>query len=123
MTVLFTCSYRAYRQDMGQAVACSLGLPRWHPEAEQWPRCWLIAPSAALFHGPAEGFADGYEERLERFGARKIARVLEQIARTHQAERLVLLCHEADWDRCHRQQFAAWWTTTTGELVTELLPT
>lgn len=108
MTDLFTASYRAYRPEHGQAVVTSLGLPKWRlPEAEPWPRCWLIAPSSALFHGPSEEFEAGYRDRLARFGPQKIARALEAIARQHEADKLCLLCHEGDWLRCHRSQFAA----------------
>lgn len=120
MTTLLTCSYRAYRPDMGQAVVTSLGLPRWHPEARTWPRCWLLTPTPELFREPDdEVFAAGYAARLERFGAQKIARTLEKIAREHEADRLVLLCHEADPAACHRQQFADFMLAATGELIEE----
>ena len=121
MTILFSASYRAYQPDMGTPVVISLGLPRWRPEAEQWDRCWLLAPTSAMFHEADDAeFTRLYVERLARFGPAKIARTLERIAQEHDAERLVLLCHEADWSRCHRQQFAAWWLETTGELVREM---
>jgi uncharacterized protein (DUF488 family) len=32
----------------------------------------------------------------------------------------VLLCHEGDWEQCHRQQFASFWLEVTGELITEI---
>jgi hypothetical protein len=70
LTTLYTCSYRAYRAEMGQAVICSLGLPKWPlAEAETWPRCWLIAPTPALFRGDGAEFANGYEARLDKFGS------------------------------------------------------
>lgn len=121
MTELFTASYRAFRPEMGQPVVTSLGLPRWRPEAESWPRCWLIAPTWAMFHEPdEEKWRAAYVERLERKGAAKVSRVLHQIAREHEAERLVLLCHELDWSRCHRGLWASWWLETTGEVITEI---
>ncbi|HKB31973.1 MAG TPA: DUF488 family protein [Streptosporangiaceae bacterium] len=124
MTQLYTSSYRAYRPEMGQAVVTSLGLPRWHPDAEQWPRCWLLTPSPSLFREPdADVFGRLYVERLERFGAAKIARTLGRIAHEHDAEKLVLLCHEADVNRCHRGLFAAWWLQSTGEEARELIIT
>jgi hypothetical protein len=120
MTELFTASYRAYRPDMGQAVVTSLGLPRWRPEARQWPRCWLLTPTPALFREPDdEKFAEGYAARLEGFGPQKIASVLEAIARDTGAGRLVLLCHEADPARCHRSQFTSYWLAATGERIEE----
>jgi Protein of unknown function, DUF488 len=121
LTQLFSASYRAYRPEMGQAVITSLGLPRWRPEAESWPRAWVLTPTSQLFHlADDDEFTAGYLARLERFGPQKIGRTLEAIARQHEADRLCLLCHEGDWTRCHRSQFAAWWLTTTGELVTEV---
>ena len=121
MTQLFTCSYRAYTADMGLAVVTSLGLPKWRcDEARTWPRCWLLTPTPALFDAPDEVFDVEYPARLERFGVRRIARTLERIAREHEADSLVLLCHEGDWERCHRSMFAAWWLTRTGELVCEI---
>jgi len=42
LTRIHTSSYRAFRPDMGTPVVTSLGLPRWRPEAQDWPRCWLI---------------------------------------------------------------------------------
>jgi hypothetical protein len=121
MTRLFTCSYRSYRPWYGQAVAISLGLPRWLEDAQQWPRCWLLTPTPALFREPDdEKFAAGYTARLERFGAAKIARTLERIAAEHQAEALVLLCHEPDWSNCHRLTFAQWLLERAGELCQEV---
>src|SRR5260370_42059594 len=109
MTQLYTSSYRAYRPEMGQAVVTSLGLPRWHHDAEQWPRCWLLPPSPSLFREPdADVFGRLYVERLERVRAAKRARTLGRIAHEHDAETLVLLRHEADGNPCHRGLFAAW---------------
>jgi uncharacterized protein YeaO (DUF488 family) len=121
MTDLFTCSYRAFTSAMGQPVVTSCGLPRWRPEAAQWPRCWLLTPTPALFHTEdwAE-FEKGYLARLDSIGPAKIARVLERIAREHQAERLILLCHEWEASRCHRGALAGWLLATTGELACEL---
>lgn len=120
MTDLFTASYRAFVPAWGQPVVTSLGLPRWRPEAADWPRCWLVTPTWALFHASPEEFERGYAERLDRFGARKISRVLERFAREHHADRLVLLCHELDGTQCHRADLATWFLTRTGEVVTEL---
>jgi len=126
MTRLFTCSYRAFRPDMGQPVVCSLGLPKWRPEAAEWPRCHLLTPTWPMFNavretGDSEAFAAAYAARLERFSVQRIARTLEGIARAHQADNLVLLCHEADPERCHRTQFADWWIQASGEEVAELI--
>jgi Protein of unknown function, DUF488 len=119
LTQLFASSYRTYRPGMGQAVVTSLGLPKWRlAEAQGWPRCWLITPTPALFGATDEEFDREYPARLDRFGVPKIARALERIAREHQAERLVLMCFEADPARCHRSMFAQWWMST-GEVIEE----
>jgi Protein of unknown function, DUF488 len=119
LTDLFTCSYRAYQQEMGQAVAISLGLPKFLPEAEDWPRFWLATPRWSYFKSGPE-FPGHYRAQLDRYGPAKVTRVLEQIAREHHAGRLVLMCHEADPERCHRWQFAAWLLERAGVLVTEV---
>jgi hypothetical protein len=106
---------------MGVPVVTSLGLPRWRAESQQWARCWLLTPTPTLFHTSDEDeFARGYLERLNRFGPQKIARTLEHIAREHQAQRLVLLCHEVNPATCHRGLFAAWLLEQTGELAPDL---
>jgi hypothetical protein len=120
VTLIHTSSFRAFRPEFGLPVVTSLGLPKWLPEAQDWPRCWLITPTAQLFREPdPDAFAAGYRARLERFGVPRIARTLERIAADHDAGTLVLLCHEADWEQCHRLSFATWWMST-GELVTEI---
>lgn len=126
MTTLCTASYRAYRPDMGLPVVCSLGLPKWRQEAAEWPRCHLLTPTWPMFNavretGDSAAFAAAYAERLEHFGPPRIASTLERLARDHQAESLVLLCHEADPERCHRSQFGNWWIIQTGEEVCELI--
>ena len=117
---LFTASYAAWRPEHGQPVATSLLLPRWLPEAESWPRCWLLTPTWKLFKAGGEEFARGFEERLDRFGPQRIARALHAIAAEHQADRLVLLCFEANANNCHRRQVADWLLSRTGERVTEV---
>jgi Domain of unknown function DUF488 len=121
VTQLFTASYRAYQPGWGLAVVTSLGLPKFRPEAGQWPRCWLITPTPALFHASADVFFEGYIERLDRFGPARIARVLERIARENDAESLVLLCFEREPEQCHRGLFAAWLLDRTGEVCPELM--
>jgi len=121
VTELATASYRAFRPGWGTPVVTSLGLPRWRPEAATWPRCWLVTPTPTLFglDDWAE-FEQGYLARLASIGPRKIARVLERIACEYQAERIVLLCHEAGWERCHRGLLASYLLAETGELLTEI---
>jgi len=121
MTDLYTASYRAYQPCMGLGVVTSLGLPRWRPEAKSWPRCWLLTPTPTLFR--LDDWADfqrDYTARLDSFGPKRIARTLERIARDHQADRIVLLCHEVDGRECHRGLIATYLLATTGEVVTEV---
>lgn len=118
MTVLHTSSYGRWRPGMGQPVVCSLTLPRWIPAAAQWPRCPAITPRWSYFRQDPGGAA--YLAQLRAYGPQRIAKELEAIARAYEAERLCLLCFEADWAGCHRGRFASWWLETTGELVTDL---
>jgi hypothetical protein len=120
MTTLATCSYRAFVPGMGVPVVTSLGLPKWRPEAAGWARCWLITPRGRYFAASAEVFDTEYIHQLERFGARRIARELHAIGRAAGADRVVVLCHEALPEQCHRALWAAWYFNATGEHVPEL---
>ena len=105
---------------MGQAVVISRGLPRWRfEEAQAWPRCWALTPSAAALDATADVAASQYLAQLEAIGAARIARSLTRIAYETQADRLVCLCFEQSPDHCHRGLWAAFWLST-GEVVTEL---
>jgi hypothetical protein len=104
-----------------------LTVPRYLPEAVDWPRCHLLCPRWSYFlraedrtEATVESFRAAYTAQLERFGPRKIARVLHMLGREHDASALALLCHEASWDRCHRQMWASWWLQATGEVVGEM---
>jgi hypothetical protein len=121
MTELVTCSFRAFRPGMGAPVITSLGLPKWRPEAAEWPRCWLLAPTWAQFRmtDPHE-FRASYLDRLDRFGVAKVTRTLELIAREQQAETLVLLCHEIAPTGCHRSLAAEFMLTRAGVAVDEV---
>ena len=120
MTTLYTCSYRAYRSDMGQAVVTSLGLPKWRPEASEWPVCHLLTPRWGYLKAEPAEFERAYIAQLGRLGVYKIGRTLERIARENEAQALILLCHESRWEDCHRLTFAEFWLTTTGELIQEI---
>jgi hypothetical protein len=120
MTELFCASFRAWRPDMGQPVVISLGLPRWCADAKGWPVAHVLTPRWSYLKAEPAEFQRCYSEQLERFGVCKIARTLERIAVEHEAEALVLLCHERSWADCHRYQFAQFWMNRTGELVQEI---
>lgn len=107
---------------MGSPVTISLLTPRWRPEAATWPRCWPVTPRWSYFHASDDEFDRQYVAQLDRHGPQEITRRLAQIAKTaymEPSDRLVLLCWEADPDRCHRGTFARWLLQRTGELVTE----
>jgi hypothetical protein len=116
---LHTASYRAWRPGLGAPVVTSLQVPRWLPEAEDWPQLWAASPRWAYFSAPAVEFDKCYLAQLDRAGPKQIAGVLAEIANVSGAARLVLLCFEADPAACHRSLFAAWWLATTGERITE----
>jgi hypothetical protein len=118
---LATCSYAAWRPGLGQPVVISLTVPKWLPEAKDWPRCWEITPRWSYFRASEGAFEDSYLGQVEDYGPKRIARRLGQIARETGAETLALCCWEADRERCHRALFAAHWLATTGELIQEVI--
>jgi hypothetical protein len=127
LTDILTSSYTAWRPQFGTPVVTSLMLPRWIPEAKEWPRCSLISPKWSYFtrkadrtEATAEQFRQCYLAQLDRHGPAKISRELAAIAAEHQAERLVLLCFETAPAACHRLLFASWLLTTTGEVIEEI---
>jgi hypothetical protein len=73
---------------MGLPIVASLQLPKWIPDAANWPRCWLITPRWSYFR--AADWSVQYVSQLERFGVQRIARELEAIARDNDADRLVV---------------------------------
>lgn len=121
---LFTCSYRAFRPELGAPVVASLLVPKWlGDEARWWPRLWEATPRWAYVKAEPAEFTAAYLAQLERYGPERIARRLAKIASdefTEPVEKLCLLCWEADQERCHRSTWATWWITRTGEVVDEL---
>ena len=106
----------------GRVSASRSGCPRLRPGR----CCGRSRHEATTLKAPTEVYDAEYLAQLERYGARRIARRLGEIARSgfaEPAERLVLLCFEspetAEW-ACHRRTFAAWWLRQTGERVEEL---
>jgi hypothetical protein len=120
LTQLFTCSYRAWRPELGAPVVASLLVPKWIPEAKDWPRLWAATPRWSYFKAEPGDFDLEFAAQLERYGPERIARRLAEIARECDAENLVVLCWEVSAEQCHRSAWAAWWTTRTGEVVSEI---
>jgi hypothetical protein len=121
MAQFLTCSYSAFRPDMGTPVRITLGGPRqpeptgrahWLYVAELAPRGWYFRSAEFDRHYTAQldRYAAGIEEKLTRLGEAT-------------GSPLVLLCFErrirgpAD---CHRRSFAQWWQERTGQQVPEL---
>jgi hypothetical protein len=120
MTDLATASYRAWHPGFaGQPVVTSLTLPRWLPEAADWPKARIITPSWHDFK--AGDWAERYRERIEEYGVCRITTELEEIAADCGADLLVLMCFEADPADCHRQIFADLMITQAGVRVDELV--
>jgi Protein of unknown function, DUF488 len=119
MTTLHTASYRAWTPGLGAPVRTSLGTPRIDGAAD-WPRCRPITPRWSYLRASAEVYIAAYLAQLDRYGARRIAQELAAITRETGAERLVLMCFEADPERCHRSLLSAWWLEATGESITEI---
>lgn len=120
MVQLATCSWRAYRPEMGVAVRITLGRPpHWfkHPHEE----VRLLAPPPAVFRLESdEAFTEGYERHLERVGVDRLRVEFRELSERHEGRRLVLCCFEARVEECHRGQFARYWEAQTGEAVPEL---
>ena len=102
---------------MGLPIVASLQLPKWMPDAVNWPRCWLITPRWSYFRAP--DWKGQYLAQLERFGVQRIARELETIARDNKVGQLVICCFELTGS-CHRHAWADWWLSVTGEAVEEV---
>lgn len=120
MSILHTASYRAWAPGLGTPVRTSLGTPKGIAGAAEWPRCWPITPRSHYLRASAEVYAAAYLAQLERYGARPIAQELASITRETGAETLLLMCFEADRERCHRSLLAVWWLEATGERITEI---
>ena len=124
---LVTCSWTAYRRDMGTAVKISRGAPRWislpnprYTSREHWPYIEILAPKNTYLNAPADVFMRRYFDQLEA-NAPKIIEDLLSIPPEHGA--LALLCFEKDVSdptSCHRRMLAAWWERKTGQAVAEL---
>jgi hypothetical protein len=119
--ILHTCSWRAWRPELGQPVRTSLGKPKWLlPQAASWPLLWEVTPRGHYFNAPGPAFEDAYLDQLERYGARRIARRLAAISRETGEQTLLLCCFEANPEQCHRSLLSAWWKLATGEVITEM---
>jgi hypothetical protein len=124
---IVTCSWSAYRREMGACVRISLGVPRGvrlpdprYTERAQWPYVTQLAPRRSYFHELADVFDRMYLEQLSRL-ADEIDQALLAIPPENGS--LVLCCFErrvtgpAD---CHRRLAARWLKGRYGVEVREL---
>jgi Active DUF488-N3 subclade len=100
---LATASFRSFHAGMGQPVSIALVPPKWRDDCKDWPVCFLLCPRWSYFNADEAEFDRQYLAQLDRFGVAKIRAMLQQIAADHHAETLVLICHEADRENCHRK--------------------
>lgn len=102
------------------AVGISRGVPkfpvryRYRRLPDLYPDGWMLG-----IKDDAQ-FNEAYRRKLERIGVERIAAGLQRLSDEEGGSDLALLCFEADPARCHRGQFADWWTQQTGEVVPEL---
>jgi hypothetical protein len=124
---IVTCSWSAYRREMGACVRISLGVPRVKlPDPRYTERAHYLyvaelAPRRAYWNAPPDEFDRCYLEQLGQL-ADSIDAKLSAIPPEHGA--LALLC----WERritgpeCHRRLAAAWLEQRYGIEVPELDP-
>jgi hypothetical protein len=122
---LVTCSWSAYRREMGAYVRISLGVPRVklpdprYTERRHYVYVSELAPRREYFHAPADEFARRYVDQL-RLYADDIDRKLAAIPPEHGA--ICLLC----WERritgpeCHRRLAARFLADRYGVEVAEM---
>jgi hypothetical protein len=124
---IYTCSYSEYKrhdQPGRIPVRASRGYPRFHlPYKERMAYLHEATPEFSWLKLPYEQFLTLFIGRLNQHGAKKISEKLAEITLNTGGSDPVLLCYEdlgnpANW--CHRQLFADWWLTQTGEEVIEL---
>ena len=128
MTIpIWTSRYQAQAEIIASEltpVGITLGEPKFPLRYKLADNVRMLAPSHREFHITDDAeFTASYRGRLDKFGVDRIRRLLFHIH--HDAgigNGLVLLCYEDVWagEKCHRQDFAAWWLDRTGEQVHEL---
>ena len=124
---LKTCSYAAYRRDMGTAVRITLSPPRYitlpdprYSRYKVWPYIAELAPQARYFKAPEAVFDREYLAQLDRLAA-DIYRKLTWIEPEHGA--LVLCCYEkriSGPHDCHRRLAANWLSDRLGVEIPEM---
>jgi hypothetical protein len=129
LPALVTCSYAAFRREMGSIVRITLGVPRGvrlpdarYGEFTRWPSISELAPQRAYFHAEPDEFDRRYLEQVTA-----AADTIDVKLRTIEpgAARLVLACFErrvtgpAD---CHRRLASRWLAERYDVEIPELDP-
>lgn len=123
-TASWTALWRASQRDSltVQPVRISKGLPRFWPQASDFPAVEkLFVPGWMLRSGYDDRAKNerAYTHQLSQFGIERIAARLDAIA-DECGKPLALCCFEADPADCHRSWAAAWLHTRTGLAVPEI---
>lgn len=124
---LVTCSYAAYRRDMGTAVRITLSAPRYiklpdprYSKYRYWPYLAELAPRRDYFNAPEAEFDRRYLQQLDQLAA-DIYRKLTWIEPESGA--LALLCFEKQISGphdCHRRLAANWLEERLGVEIREM---
>lgn len=118
---IYTCSWSALQRQRNY-LAClpvriSVGLPRFWPEAREFPYVMELAP-VGLLDLTADEFDAAYVARLEKGGVDRIVTRLREVEATTDLD-VVLMCFERDRTQCHRSLAATWYSQQTGEVPWE----
>lgn len=130
MIEIATCSYSQYKPEMGLPVRTSVGPSKW-PRFDFIPHWTNVTPLPYTLRLPKPRYEEIYMKMLDDHGLEVLTEDLEWIQDSWYEEypdspihpRLVFMCFEnlgtpGKW--CHRQMFATWWETHTGQEVREL---
>lgn len=98
-------------------VSIAVGNPR-YPVPYKIVNLGLLKPFGVFRVYSGDEYKKKYFERLDKYGAKKIRKAIEEVSEGH--ENVILMCHEKDKNECHRSMFAEWWFLRTGEKIPEI---
>lgn len=104
------------------AVRISVGVPRWKLSYKITGVIWDLTPGDLRKIQDIDEFRPLYYDKLEKIGVDKIREQLQYYESF--GKPVVLLCFEdirkGCYNWCHRNVFASWWFSKTGEIISEL---
>jgi hypothetical protein len=112
--VIYTCSYRAWREELGVPIRTSVGPPRSFPAPLIELPC--VYPFGLVDVTDPEELRRRYRARLWRQKPR-VLRELEELRQGYGD--LVLLCFEPVGKLCHRRILSQWLEEQLGEEIPE----